>query len=92
MSKSLLLIASSLTLVLAAGSSASAQYFPLGSALDAIGRSAAPPPPRGNPGERQRAAAADRQKRRPTHIIPPQGAPITRSYPRQNSAPSEDND
>ena len=92
MSKHILLIASALALMLATGSSALAQYFPLGSALDAIGNAATPPPPRGNSGERQRPEAADRQKRRPTHIIPPQGAPLVRSYPRENSAPSEDND
>ena len=91
MSKPIFLIASSLTLMLAASSSASAQYIPLGPALDALSHAAAPAP-RANPAERQRPEATDRQKRRPTHIIPPQSAPVAQSSPRRTSPPSEDND
>jgi hypothetical protein len=87
-----ILLAAAAVLAFSASAPASAQYFPLGNVLNSLGN-AAPPPPETRPKGRA-PAMAPQKPGRPTHIIPPQSTRNAgaRSYPRENSAPSEDND
>lgn len=89
----LILLAAAAVLAISASTPASAQYFPLGNVLNNLGNAAAPPPET-RPAQGKAPATAPQKRGRPTHIIPPQSTRNAgaRSYPRENSAPSEDND
>jgi hypothetical protein len=92
MTKLTFIIASSLTFAVAANFGASAQQFPLGSTLQMFNQGASSPPRQAQPQNMNGSASATGQKRRPTHIIPPQSPNKGRYHPRETSAPSEDND
>ncbi|MDF2813494.1 MAG: hypothetical protein K0S56_4525 [Microvirga sp.] len=87
------LLAAAAVLTISASAPASAQYFPLGNVLNNLGN-AATPSPEMRPAQGRASTAAPQKRGRPTHIIPPQSTRSAgaRSYPRENSAPSEDND
>jgi hypothetical protein len=80
-------------LAIAATSTASAQYFPLGNVMNSMNNAVSAPPRQDSRPVRSRPSATEPQKRgRPTHIIPPQSSEPAWNGHRETSAPSEDND
>jgi hypothetical protein len=92
MTKWFMLATGALLVVSAFPAAAHAQYFPLGNVLNNIGNAANPPPPATRSAPDRSPTAAPHKKGRVTHIIPPQSNKPMGNYPRETSAPSEDND